>query len=171
MRIHTNTPDRLILKNVPWVVGIAIISGILGLTAWSLQSFLDGAYTRAIVLLLSGPGFLGVFFVIFVRRDDLILDRIANTIELRHATVFGRRKVRHDLYHLKEAIVQSNTGSVSHGSAKAPTHRVALVLDGGMDAGTHPVTEVYYSGNAAERAAHEINGWLMAPVDSLRRKA
>ncbi len=160
MKIVRNTPDQLILRSVPWVIGIVLSGAILGLSAASLTGFLQTEYLFGTVMLLSAL-FVGVFFALFVRRDDLILDRSRNQIELRHATVFGRHKVRHDLTHLRNAIVQqqSAAGSGSKNDT-ALTFRVALVLEGGMDAGTHPVTEVFSDGNSALKAADAINNWL-----------
>ena len=105
--------------------------------------------------LLGIPLFLSLFIFAFVRRDDLILDRSRNLLELRHSTFRGRTKVQHKLEHLERAIVQS-----SRSSKGGTTHRIALILDGGMDEGTHPVTPVYVSGNGAKRGVDAINAWL-----------
>jgi hypothetical protein len=158
MKIVRNTPEQLILRSTPWLLGVIFIVVILGLTSISLNALLNGDLILAVSLFLFGPMFAGLFFVLFIQRDDLILDRSRDLLELRHATVLERRKIQHKLRHLKEAIVQTSRSSDNGG----PTHRVALVLNGGMDAGTHPVTEVYTSGCGAQRAAAAINDWLAA---------
>lgn len=161
MKIVRNTPEQLIIRNAPWVIGIVLALGILALSAASLYGIAQRDYKFAAIMFACGPIFVGLFFAIFVRRDDLVLDRSRDLIELRHATVRGRHKVRHDLRNLEQAVIQT------HDSGKGvPTHRVAIVLNGGMDAGTHPITPVYTSGYAAERAANAINAWLAKDVDS-----
>lgn len=167
MKIVRHTPEQLILRNVPWAMAIAISAAILGLMAWGFFALAQGDYTQCVVMLLCAA-FMGLFFALFVRRDDLILDRSRNLIELRHASVFGRYKVRHMLEHLEKALVQTQTTASrgAHSTGGGPTHRVALVLNGGMDAGTHPATEIYTSGKGAHRAVDAINAWLYMNVDS-----
>ena len=167
MKIVRNTPNQLILQSVPWAFGIGLIAAILGVSAGSLAGFLTGNYLQGTVLLLSAA-FLGLFFALFVRRDDLILERSWNLIELSHASLFGRHKVRHELQDLKEVIVQTQDSAPRGGSNSqynGPTHRAVLVLDGGMDAGNHPVTENYAGGLGAKLAAEAINTWLALDVD------
>ncbi|MFG5383753.1 hypothetical protein ACEWPN_21555 [Yoonia sp. R2-816] len=165
MTIVRNSPQQLILRSVPWVLGVIFAATILGLSAAGLKNLAAGQYDTAAMMFLFGPVFMGIFFAVFVRRDDLILDRSRNLLELRHATVRGRRKIRHDLHHLSRAMVQTNH------SNDGETYRVALVLDGGMDAGIHPVTEVYTGGTGAQRTVDVINAWLAMDVDSGQRQA
>lgn len=165
MKVVRNTPEQLILRSVPWVLGIIFAGAILGMTAAALNGLLEGDYTFALMMMLFGPVFMGLFFALFIRRDDLILDRSRDLLELRHATVLGRHKVQHKLQHLSKAMVQTSN------SDNAKTHRVALVLESGMDAGVHPVTEVYTSGYGATRAVDAINAWLALDVDSATPRA
>ena len=160
MKIVRNTPDQLILHSVPWAITILLSVFFLAVIGLGLNALFQGDGQGAFWGLLAIPAFLAIFVAMFVRRDDLILDRSRNLLELRHSTVFGRRKIRHELHHLSQALVQSTR------SENADTYRVALILDGGMDAGVHPVTEVYASGKGAERAADAINNWLSLDVDS-----
>ena len=69
--------------------------------------------------------------------------------------------MQHKLEHLQKSELQSSKSTNS-----GMTYRIALVLDGGMDAGTHPVTPVYVSGNGAKRGVEAINTWLAQDVDS-----
>jgi hypothetical protein len=165
MKIVRNSPDQLILRSVPWLLGIIFAGAILGMSAAGLNGLLTGDVKFAAIMLLCGPVFMGLFFAIFIRRDDLILDRSRNLLELRHATVLGRHKVQHKLQYLSRAMVQTSN------SDDGKTHRVALVLQGGMDAGVHPVTEVYTSGYGATRAVDAINDWLSLDVDSATPRA
>ena len=166
MRIVRNTPEQLIFRSVPWVVAILLSVFLLAVISFGLKSLFEGNKTDAFWGLIAIPLFLSIFMVVFVRRDDLILDRSRNQIELRHSTFRGRTKVQHKLSHLAGAKLQSNRTSKG-----GMTYRIALVLDGGMDAGTHPVTPVYASGNGAKRGVEAINTWLAQDVDSRPRQA
>ncbi len=166
MKIVRNTPEQLILRSAPWFLAVVFGGLILVSIGCGLNAFFAGGLGETFWGLIGIPAFLALFLVIFVRRDDLILDRSRDVLELRHSTFFGRRKVRHKLQNLERAIVQtSNSGD------SGPTHRIALVLSGGMDAGTHPVTPVYASGNGAKRGVDAINGWLSRDIDSNVREA
>ena len=165
MKVVCNTPEQLILRSVPWVLGIIFAGAILGMSAVGMNGLFTGDLKLAVIMFLCGPVFMGLFFAVFIRRDDLILDRSRNLLELRHATVLGRRKIRHELKHLSRAMVQ--TSNTDNGK----TRRVALELEGGMDAGVHPVTEVYTSGYGATRAVDAINDWLSQDVDSVTPRA
>ncbi len=161
MKTIRNTPEQLILRSAPWLLALLLCGFILGAIGFGLNAFFAGDRSGMFWGLLGIPAFLAIFVVIFIRRDEVIMDRSRDLLELRHSTFFGRRKIKHSLTHLKQAIVQtSNSGD------NGPTHRVALVLEAGMDAGTHPVTPVYASGKGAKRAADAINAWLSVDVDS-----
>ncbi len=105
---------------------------------------------------MGGSAFFALFFWVFVRRNQLLLDRRAGTVTLRRRTLSRYSETIHDLDHLSRAIVQTSRGDDSD------THRMALILSGGMDAGTHPFTAVYTSGTGARRAADAVNAWLHA---------
>ncbi len=155
MKIVRNTPEQLILRSVPWVMSILLCAFFLGAIGFGLNAFFKGEFAEAFWGLLALPAFLSIFLIAFIRRDEVILDRSRDLLELRHATLLRRTKVRHALHNLDRAMVQtSNSGD------SGPTHRAALVLHGGMDAGTHPVSPVYSSGNGAKRAVDAINAWL-----------
>ena len=166
MKVIYNTPEQLILRSRPWLLAVVFGACILGSVAFGLNALVAGERGQALWGLIAIPAFLALFLVIFVRRDDVILDRSRDLLELRHSTLLGRRKVQHRLADLERAMVQSDNKSDD-----GPTYRVALVLHGGMDAGTHPVTPVYSGGDGAKRAADAINAWLSMDVDSHQRQA
>lgn len=161
MKIVHNTPDQLVLKSVPWVFAILFSTVLLGAVAFGLNSLFAGKFMPAFWGLIGIPLFISIFIVVFARRDDLILDRRHNLLELRHSTLRGRKRVQHKLEHLQKAELQS-TYSRNNGTM----YRLALVLNGGMDAGTHPVTPVYTGGKGPKRAVDAINAWLAQDVDS-----
>ncbi len=154
------------MRSVPWVIAIMLSGMLLAVISFGLKAFFEGNGADAFWGLLAIPLFIVIFIVVFVRRDDLILDRSRNLLELRHSTFRGRTRVQHRLEHLERAKLQS-----SRSSKGGKTYRIALVLDGGMDAGTHPVTPVYVSGNGAKRGVAAINAWLAQDVDSGNRQA
>ena len=166
MKIVRNTPQQLILRSVPWVVAFMLSALLLGVVAFGLNALFEGNLTDTFWGLFAIPLFISIFLVVFVRRDDLILDRSRNLLELRHSTFRGRTSVQHKLEHLERAMIQS-----SQSDSGGKTYRIALVLNGGMDAGTHPVTAVYASGNGAKRGADAINNWISQDVDSQPRQA
>ncbi len=166
MKIVRNTPEQLILRSAPWLLAVLFGGFILVSIGFGLNAVLAGDWGESFWGLIGIPAFMGIFAVIFVRRDDVILDRSRDLLELRHSTFLGRRKIRHKLGDLERAIVQtSNSGD------GGPTHRIALVLAGGMDAGTHPVTPVYASGSEAQQAVEAINAWLSEDVDLAKAEA
>lgn len=161
MRIVRNTPEQLVLRSIPWIIAIMLSVFLLAVISFGLNSLFEGNRTDAFWGLLAIPLFVSIFIMVFVRRDDLILDRSRNLLELRHSTFRGRTKIQHKLEHLKQAKLQS-----SRSNKGGTTYRIALVLDGGMDAGIHPVTPVYVSGNGAKHGVEAINAWLAQDVDS-----
>ncbi|PJI85246.1 hypothetical protein BC777_3246 [Yoonia maricola] len=166
MKIVRNTPEQLVLRSVPWIIAIMLSAMLLGVIAFGLNALFEGDLADTFWGLFAIPLFVSIFLVIFVRRDDLILDRNLNLLELRHSTFRGRTRVQHKLEHLHRAKLQS-----SRSNKGSTTYRIALVLDGGMDAGTHPVTPVYASGNGAKRGVEAINDWLAQYVDSHQSQA
>jgi hypothetical protein len=166
MKIVRNTPEQLILRSVPWIMALVFSVFILVMIGFGLNALMKGDGMDAFWGLLGVPAFLGIFLVAFARRDEVILDRSRNLVELRHSTFLGRTRVQHAFTHLERAIMQAHSGSKG-----GTTYRVALVLGGGMDAGTHPVTPVYSSGNGVKRAVETINNWLSADIDSGSREA
>ncbi|MEJ6404010.1 hypothetical protein [Yoonia sp. 2307UL14-13] len=161
MKIIRNTPEQLILRSVPWFMAALLSIFLLAVIGFGMQSFFEGDREGAFWGLLGIPAFLGIFLIAFIRRDEVILDRTRNLVEMHHSTFLGRKRVRHELQNLERAMVQAH-----YGSKGGKTHRVALVLSGGMDVGRHPVTPVYSGGRSAHRAMEAINIWLAMDVDS-----
>ena len=155
MKISRNTPEQLILDNNPiwlalFVTGFSLVFVAIGLANLGPTPGMGAAF-------IGGGLFFGVVFnMVFTRRTQLILDRPANKVELRRRSWFGYSRLSWELQYLQEAVVQTSR------SGDTDTHRAALVISGGMDAGVFPVTLVYSSGRGAKRARDAINGWLSA---------
>lgn len=154
MKIARNTPDQLILENTPWFTAIALILGCgvfvaIGIAALPTEPFVG------ILFPLVGVSVGAILLVAFVRRTQLILDRPRDLVELRRRSFRGYTNRTWALSELDHAIIQT-----SRDSDGPDTHRAAMVMSHGMDAGTHPITLVYASGRGASRAAGAINDWL-----------
>ncbi|WP_281981018.1 hypothetical protein [Thalassorhabdomicrobium marinisediminis] len=160
MKIVSQTPELLILENQPWLIAVILGGMSLGFVALGVGVMASGDVVAGLVVILIVGAFFGLFLWAFVRRNQLILDRTAGTLTHRRRTLRGYRETVHELAHLQEAVIQSSSGSGSN------THRMAYVLGGGMDVGTHPFTEVYTSGRGAQTAVQAVNGWLAAAPSS-----
>ena len=153
MKVSRNTPDQLIIENNPIVLAILLNTLFLvflgaGLFNLSTDFWFGIAFAGGAVV------FGAIFNLAFIRRTQILFDRPANLVEMRRKSLLGYQRRTWALEHLDRAEVQSSR------SDNTNTYRAALVFDGGMDAGTHPITLVYSSGGGARRAADAINTWL-----------
>lgn len=155
MKVTRDTPEQLIVENNP--ILLAIFVSVFGLifVGIGLANIAED-FSMGLLFILGGLIFGVGFNMIFVRRTQLILDAPRNLIELRRRSWIRYSAMTWELRYLDRAIVQT-----SH-SGDTPTHRAALIINGGMDVGTHPITLVYSSGSGAKRAADAINRWHAA---------
>lgn len=161
MKITRDTPDQLIIADVPWLLGIGLIIFILTFAGIGLAVFLQGEWMGLLFLLIGG-GIGLLAFAAFVRRVQVICDRVAGTVTIRRKSLFGYSEVQHDLRHLSKAVLESTTGSKG-----GTLYRPVLVLDGGMSKGRHPIVEAYTNMSGPGRAVDAVNSWLgAARVDS-----
>ncbi|MGC1503218.1 MAG: hypothetical protein WA782_03660 [Sulfitobacter sp.] len=153
MKVVRETPDQLIVENNP--VGLAIFVSVFGLVFFGIGLSVVGSEPgTGLAFMAGGLGIAIGFNMIFVRRTQLILDTSRNLVELRRRGWLGYSSQTWELQYLERVIVETSR------SGDSDTHRAALVISDGMDAGTHPVTWVYSSGRGAERAQNAVNGWL-----------
>jgi hypothetical protein len=155
MKITRDTPDQLIIESNPWLIALMIGVMMLAFIGAALALFGEGEFLMAIVILLFCIPFLGLFLVLFVRRNQLILDRASGKLTHRRRTLLSYSEEVHDLALLDRAIVER-----SQGSEGGSTYRMAYVLSGGPKPGAHPFTLVYTSGGGAERMSNAVNTWL-----------
>ena len=153
MKVIRDTPDQLIVENNPiWLAVFVTVFGLvflgIGLAVVSTEMALG------LMFITAGLGIAIGFNMIFVRRTQLILDTARNLVELRRRGWLGYSSRTWELRYLERAVVETSR------SGDTDTHRAALVISDGIDAGTHPVTWVYSSGRGAERAMNAVNGWL-----------
>ncbi len=158
MKVTRNLPEQLIIENNP--IWLAIFVSVFGLVFFGVGlANVSSEPAMGIAFMLGGLGIAVGFNIIFIRRTQLILDRTRNLVELRRRSWIKYYTMSWQLNFLDRAIIQTSR------SGDTDTHRAALVITGGMDAGTHPITLVYSSGSGARRAASAINDWL-ATLDS-----
>lgn len=138
-----------------WVVTIFLVLFASAVLAVFQGDFMAGVFVLAFAVALPG---LTVFRDAHI--DHVVLDRVTDMVELHHLSLRGRRRVRHPLAELSHAATQYRQSGVRR------EHRVALILDRGMDAGAHPVTANYCYGDGASQAVDAINRWLAQVVDS-----
>jgi hypothetical protein len=156
MKINHDTPELLVLDYRPFFWAVALIIPTLVFVGISLKLLWDGEVMGGLGALL-GSGLWLMALAIFVERLQVILDRVRGTVTLRRRTVLRYRQDVFDLSELSRAEVQR-----SRGSKGGTTWRPVLVFDRGKDRGVHPITEIYSSGDGAQRTADAINAWLAA---------
>ncbi|PCH75254.1 MAG: hypothetical protein COC12_01470 [Rhodobacteraceae bacterium] len=156
MKVTRDTPDQLIIANSPWLIGLMLIIFILIFVGAGLLVMTEEFWIGLLFAGFGGGIGLGAF-VAFVSRVQLILDRPTNSVTLRARSLFGFSEVRHALSDLTRAELDSTTESKG-----GTLYRPALVLTGGMSAGTHPILNAYTNGTSPQRMVAAINTWLEA---------
>lgn len=159
MKVTRNTPDQLIVENNPWFFGILIALIAFVFTCVGLLILSSGEILPGLVFLTVGILIATVGTFIFIRRVQVIFDRPSNLIEIRRKSVSGMDVVKHALSDFSHAFAQRNRQRSSSGKRNQPAYRAVLVLDKGMSAGEHPVTQMYYTGSGADRIVEAINAW------------
>ncbi len=154
MKVTRNTPDQLIIDDIPWLIGIFLI--VFTLIFVTIGLFLLSEvllFGLAFGLIGGGVGFGA--FTAFVRRVQLILNRPLDSITIRTRSLFGYCEVRHDLSSLSRAVLETTTSSKG-----ATLYRPTLMLDKGMSAGAHPIVTSYTNTGGPRRMVDAINRWL-----------
>ncbi|WP_147125998.1 hypothetical protein [Shimia ponticola] len=153
MKVTQSTKEKLIIDNRPvWPGLLAMTFIMIGVgVAWNMT--IDQGDITGVLIGVPFVGMGALAFWAFVRRSQIIFDRVAGTIDIRRKSLTSQTRVVHDLADFDRAEVETS------GSSDSQTHRAVLILSRGMSAGRHPVTEAYYSGRGAERIAATINAW------------
>lgn len=154
MKVTTQTADLLVIDDIPWLIGLSLIAMILTFVGAGIAMLASGNWV-GLVFAIAAPAFIGLALVIFARRTQLVINGREGWLEIRERSFVGFNKVRHSLGEVERAVVEQSEGSDSSDS-----FRVTLIIPEGQSAGRHPVTDVYTSGDGAERAARAINHWL-----------
>lgn len=151
-----NEPGTLVLESRPLGMALAIVMVVFWLAVVGLF-ILTAGKGLGDMLLIAGPALIGgVMFWAFFRRSQVWLDAATGQVAVRERSVTGYAETLVPLDDLKEAIVQSGSGSDD-----GPTGRAALRC-GGRTNRIIPLTLYYTSGEGPGRAARTINDWLAA---------
>jgi hypothetical protein len=150
----TSTPERLILRRRPWVLGLLLSAILLLFIGIGLSKLLAGEVEEAGKLALLVAMF-AVAFAVFVRQDVAIFDRPSGQIALRRAGVFGQAETLHPLDGLDHAEIGTDEGG-DPDNPRTLTRPVLVYADGRKV----PMTSVFSSGAGAGNAVRAINGWL-----------
>jgi len=154
MKVITNTSDRFELRSAPWVMNTLFGATCVVLLWLGFKAFLSGDTEKALSAFVTG-GMFGVAFICLARRDHLVLDRAAGTMEIRHATIWGRSRECFELCDFERASTQTHFGTNNN----IRTYRLALIMAGIHPKDVHNITPVYSGGSGAEEAADAINAW------------
>jgi hypothetical protein len=152
MRIRVDTPERLVITDRPIVLGVTLAAVLLVMLGFALAAAGSGAWIGAAILLFASAVIAGLTAV-FIRRSDLVLDRLSGEAHLHSSTLLGKTWLSWPLSEVTGATVQSSRGSEDAGM----TYRPALLLSGGR---TQELTPVYTSGQGASRTVTAIERWL-----------
>ena len=158
MNIREISPRRLTLEDRPWVLGIILAVVILFLLFLALATSGQSLWLTFAMLLMAA--LFGAAFVAFVRRVIVIFDRDTGAVVIRTKSVLGQSETTHPLAEISHASVETtisrSTSSNGRRSTTSQTHRTVLHIG----AEVVPLTQVYSSGDGAERMAAAINDWL-----------
>ncbi|MFN3971288.1 MAG: hypothetical protein ACK4L4_07950 [Gemmobacter sp.] len=157
MKVHEDTPDRLVLEDRPLLLSGVPAALTLGLAAGAVL-VLHVDILAALILALVSP-FMGLVLALFLRRAIVILDRRSGIMLWREATLWGQSERTTPLEAVRGVVVQRHRSRGEAGE-DGGTFRVALRIDG---QGEVPLTWVYSAGRGAERAAAALTRWLMQP--------
>jgi hypothetical protein len=157
MKVTHDTTELLVLDHVPWGLAVLLMLPLLLFTFAAIGIFAAGDWAGAAGA-VPGAVLFAMALVVFVERLQLILDRRTGTVTLRCRTLWRYRQDTYALASLARARVESKRGSKGK-----RLYRPVLVFDAGEDRGVWPVTEIYSSGQGADRTAAAINRWLGLP--------
>lgn len=153
MKISHDTPDLLVLDDIPWIIGGMMIAFILAFLGGGMTQLLEGK-AQGLLLILIGGGMGAFAFLGFVRRTQVTLNRSTQLVRLRTRTLLGYTEKIFDLPDVSRARLQV------HYNDGTKMYRLAIEVTNGPDTGVHPVSPVYTSGSGPRRAEETINLWL-----------
>ncbi len=126
MRLRSVTHDRLTLEERPWFLGSLLIAVIVFLLALALLFVPVSIW--ATLAFGAGAALFGVAFVLVVRRTVVILDRTANAVVIREASLLGTSERRIALTQVIAAEVETVTNAASPGPSRRASVSTRPVL-------------------------------------------
>lgn len=153
MKIKHNTPDLLIVADIPWIFGIMAICFIL--------VFMFVAMTAGGVLGVIF-GFFGVIcgglaFIALARRTQIVLDRTRDALLVRRRSVFRYTSNSYPLSDLKAAVLDSHFDEDNQ-----QMDRAVLEFKPATGGKRIPVTQSYTNTRGPRLAVDTINTWIAA---------
>lgn len=154
MKTVLNRPDRLVLRDRPWLMAAIIAGGLFIFVAIALNDGLNGAWQDAGKMALVA-GLFAIVFMAFVRQQVAILDRPTDQAVVRSATVFGQRETVRPLSQLREVALETETSTDSDGT-RVLSRPVLVFADGERV----PMNPIYSNGGGARAAQAAVRAWL-----------
>jgi|GEM_PF-4308095 len=154
MHIQTNTPERLVVSDRPWLFFL-LFAVIAVICAAGAVRALGSDTPGMAVPMLAGLGCCLFMIGFFIRPMRLEADAGRGTVEVRQLALGRRRQVLLPLEAVERAGVQ---GEAEHRRGPRPLW-LALYLDRGEAPGWHAVTAPSRLGGEAQ-AAQYFNAWL-----------
>ncbi len=165
MKVTRNTPQQMIVAQVPWGTGYFLIAAFLHFSMGLLSEYHAGEKSTK-ELLVTCLFLVGIFCFAFyglVERIQIILDRTSNVITIRRRTVIGYKSEKFTLSDLIKAEVE-----VDNSGGDGPMYRPIFRFRREVVPSTYPIRSVYTSWSSGQHEAVDaINAWLPAQeVDS-----
>ncbi len=150
MSVKRNTPDQLIVADIPWVMGVLLIAFILIFVGVGLSLVISGEWMGLMFVVLGG-GIGAIAFVAFVRRVQMIFDRPTDRIIHRRRSVFGYSEDIHPLSELKGVTLET-----SYSRKGGTMYRPTLLLNGDRV----PIVQSYTNTRGPKKLADAIEAWI-----------
>lgn len=172
MKVIESTPDRLVLRDIPFGPGLLLLAVALFPMLWGWALFRAGEAAGGLVLVSIGLLLFCGCFGVFVKLHRITLDRRRDLAEITETGIFGRRREAHVLKDLHGATLQSmlirrkpsdlaEKGRIGRKLTPEPrVWRAALVH---RNSHAVPLSRAYGSEKTANAAATAINAWFGKP--------
>lgn len=154
MKLVSSSPDRLVLRARPVIMGIGLAAVMLLFAAIWLAKYLSDDHSDLTALALLFALF-GLAFIVFVRQEVAVFDRPSNTLTLRSVGVFGAREQFRPLAEVTKAVLE--TARDDSDSKGGYCQRAVLNFTSGPPL---PLSAIFRAGSDAKTAVQQINTWL-----------
>ncbi len=154
MKVTRDTPDQLILEDVPVVLGIGLFLFLMAFVLPGGLLMVFGEWVIGLFFVVFGGGLALLAIVAFVQRRQVILDRASGTLTIRSANILNRDQQVHPLSEVSGAEVRVRPGSQSVFAA--------IVIPDGEARGVYPLGATSARGSDPAMMAQRVNRWLRA---------
>ena len=154
MKLVSSSPDRLVLRARPVIMGIGLAAVMLLFAAIWLAKYLSDDHSDLTALALLFALF-GLAFIVFVRQEVAVFDRPSNTLTLRSVGVFGAREQFRPLAEVTKAVLE--TARDDSDSKGGYCQRAVRNFTSGPPL---PLSAIFRAGSDAKTAVQQINTWL-----------